>query len=165
MSHLSKSNSENVSFLGKFRTKVGMELAQKFPYLKMRLFGLRLCGFQIGNNVYIGQDLIVSSMISEKTCHLSIGDRVAIGPRVTIVLASDANWSNLMNHILPVRGSVILKDDCWIGAGAIILPNVVIGECSIVAAGAVVTKNVEPYTIVGGVPAKLIKKLDYESVV
>ncbi len=52
----------------------------------------------------------------------------------------------------------IIEDDVWIGRNAIIMPGVRIGKGSIVGAGAVVTKNVEPYSIVGGVPAKLIRK-------
>jgi acetyltransferase-like isoleucine patch superfamily enzyme len=160
MVYTNKSDFKQVSFLSKLKTKLGKQLAQNFPYLKVRLFGLRLCGFEIGEDVYIGQDLIVASMISERSCHLIIENRVAIAPRVTIVLASDANWSHLMKHIAPIRGTVVLKNDCWIGTGAIILPNVTIGESAIVGAGSVVTKNVEPYTIVAGAPAKFIRKID-----
>ncbi|BBE16231.1 acetyltransferase [Aquipluma nitroreducens] len=65
-----------------------------------------------------------------------------------------------MKHIEPIKGTVILKNDCWIGAGAIILPNVSIGECSIVGAGSVVTKDVPDFTVVAGVPAVVIKKLN-----
>ena len=53
----------------------------------------------------------------------------------------------------------MIKRGAWIGAGAIILPNVTIGERAVVGAGAVVTKDVPPYTVVAGVPAKEIKKL------
>ena len=148
------------NFFKKISIKIGKHLCKNFPILKIRILGLKLCGFSVGKKVYVGQDLIVVSMISEKSVNLCIEDRVAIAPRVTIVLDSDANWSNLNNFIKPVRGSVILKNDCWLGTGVIILPNVTIGEYSIVAAGSVVTKNVEPYTIVGGVPAKEIKKIN-----
>ena len=54
---------------------------------------------------------------------------------------------------------MVLKRNCWIGAGATILPGVTVGENAIVGAGAVVTKDVEPNTVVGGIPAKLIKRL------
>jgi acetyltransferase-like isoleucine patch superfamily enzyme len=54
---------------------------------------------------------------------------------------------------------VIIGDDIWIGANAVILPGVTIGNHSVVAAGAVVTKDVPPHTLVGGVPAKIIKTL------
>ncbi len=52
-----------------------------------------------------------------------------------------------------------LKRNCWIGAGATILPGVTVGENAMVAAGAVVSKDVEPNTVVGGVPARLIKRV------
>ncbi|WP_318349323.1 acyltransferase [Aquipluma nitroreducens] len=160
MAYANTSNYKQVSFYYKFKSKIGKILAQYAPYYKMRIFGMKLCGFYVGSQTYIGQDLIIASLISEKSCHLKIGDRVALGPRVTIILSSDANWSNLMKHIEPIKGTVILKNDCWIGAGAIILPNVSIGECSIVGAGSVVTKDVPDFTVVAGVPAVVIKKLN-----
>ena len=55
------------------------------------------------------------------------------------------------------KGDIIIADDVWVGAGAIILSGVHIGQGAVVAAGAVITKDVPPYAIVGGVPAKVIK--------
>ena len=55
-------------------------------------------------------------------------------------------------------GQIIVHDDVWIGSNVVILPNCEIGKGSIIAAGAVVTSNIDSYTVVGGVPAKLIKK-------
>lgn len=88
---------------------------------------------------------------------ITIEDDVMIGPRVNIVSE---------NHpIDPVkrRGldlkSVLIKKNAWIGAGATILPGVTIGENSVVAAGAVVNKDVPPNVIVAGVPAKIIKSI------
>jgi acetyltransferase-like isoleucine patch superfamily enzyme len=160
MAYTNVNDLKQLSFFTRAKIKIGKLLAKDFPYLKIRLLGLKLCGFEVGNSVYVGQDLIVASMISEKSCYLKIGDRVAIGPRVTIILASDANWSNLMKQIEPIRGIVVLENDCWIGAGSIILPNVTIGEYSIVGAGSVVTKDVKPYTVVIGAPAKFLKNVD-----
>lgn len=160
MTYSNKRRFKQLPFLSKFKIKLGKHLAKYFPYFKIRIIGLKLCGFEIGGSVYIAEDLIIASMISEKSCNLIIGDRVSIGPRVTIVLASDANWSTIMNNIEPIRGTVILKNDCWIGAGAIILPNITIGESSIVGAGSVVTKDVPPYTVVAGSPARIIKKIN-----
>jgi len=57
------------------------------------------------------------------------------------------------------KGKVIIEDDVWIGEGAAILPGVVIGRGAIIGTNAVVTKDVDPYTVVGGVPARIIKKL------
>ena len=156
-------NSENtnrVSFIKKIKFKFGKLLAQHFPNNNIRVRGLKLCQFSIGEKVYIGQDLIVASPISEKSCNLIIGDRVAIGPRVTIVLSSDANWSKLMEKIPFVKSTVTLKNDCWIGAGAILLPGVTIGEKAIVGAGAVVTKDVETNSVVAGIPSRKIKSIE-----
>ncbi len=55
---------------------------------------------------------------------------------------------------------IIIKDDVWIGAGAIICPGVTVGKGAVIAAGAVVNKDVADYTIVGGVPAKEIGKAE-----
>jgi len=61
--------------------------------------------------------------------------------------------------IEPIKGKIILEDDCWLGAGVIIMPNITVGKGAIVGSGAVVTKNVNPNTIVAGVPAKKIKDI------
>ena len=59
--------------------------------------------------------------------------------------------------------SIIIEDEVWIEGGEIITQGVTIGRGSVVAAGAVVTKNIEPNTIVGGVPAKFIRKIDSDT--
>lgn len=159
MTYANNSDIEQVSVFLKIKRKFGKFLAKSFPYNGVRVYGLRLCNFTIGEKVYIGNDLIVASIISENTCNLIIKDRVAIGPRVTLILSSDANWSNLMNQIEPIKGTIILEDDCWIGAGVIILPNIIVGKGSIVGAGSVVTKDVPPNSIVAGVPAKIIRTI------
>ena len=58
------------------------------------------------------------------------------------------------------KGEIIIEDNVWISSNCVILPNCKIGEGSIVAAGAVVTKDIEPYSIVGGIPAKKIGNRD-----
>jgi acetyltransferase-like isoleucine patch superfamily enzyme len=135
-------------------------LIASFPLNAVRVKALRACNFNIGKKVYIGPELILTMMNSDNSCKLDIEDRVAIGPRVTIVLASDANWSRINDIIKPVRGSVNLKNDSWLGAGCIILPNITIGEYAIVGAGAVVTKDVPAYAVVVGNPAKVIKYIN-----
>jgi acetyltransferase-like isoleucine patch superfamily enzyme len=160
MAYSTMSLGKRKSFFGRLRTKLGRMLASGFPLNSVRVKALRLCGYKIGHQVYIGSRFMLAAMNSEKGDSLRIDDRVAIGPGVILILSSDANYSRLVNIIAPVRGSIHLQQDCWIGAGAIILPNVTVGECAVVAAGSVVTKNVPSNAIVAGVPAKVIRYLD-----
>lgn len=93
---------------------------------------------------------------------LTIGDNVSISPEVHLITAShDAQSTDFSYTVAPV----FIEDFVWVGSRATILPGVVLGKGCIVAVGAVVSKNVEPFTIVGGIPAKKIgirnKELDY----
>jgi len=88
---------------------------------------------------------------------ITLKDHVLIGPRVNLVtenhpLAPDSRRGMLCKPIL-------IKRNAWIGAGATILPGVTVGENSVVAAGAVVSRDVADNTVVGGIPAKLIKHI------
>lgn len=118
-------------------------------------------------NVYIGKG---QNITIGRYCHINenvfiqgaiIGDFVMIAPNVSI-LNSTHNYQSTDLPIIMQGGEKVLnpiiEDDVWIGRNAIIMPNIRIGKGSIVGAGAVVTKDVEPYSVVGGVPAKLIKK-------
>jgi acetyltransferase-like isoleucine patch superfamily enzyme len=95
----------------------------------------------------------------KSNCSLIIEDRVAIAPRVTFILESNANWSKLGELIKPIQGKVMVKHDSWIGTGSIVMPNTTIGEMAVVGAGSVVTKDVNAFSIVAGNPAKEIRKL------
>jgi acetyltransferase-like isoleucine patch superfamily enzyme len=149
----------NYNLLTSIKIKFARILVTGFPLNFVRIWGLKLCGFKVGKKVYVGNGLLITMFNAKTECDLIIGHRVAIAPRVTLVLASDANWSRLNEIIPPVKGKIVLGNDCWIGTGAIILPNVNVGEMSIVAAGSVVTKSVAPYTVVSGIPARQLKEL------
>jgi acetyltransferase-like isoleucine patch superfamily enzyme len=109
----------------------------------------------IGDNTWIGQGCFFHSAGG-----LRIGQNVGIGPHVKII-TSRHEEEGLDVPILFSRiemGQVVIEDDCDLGIGSMVLPGVTIGRGSQVGAGAVVTKNVEPYSIVAGVPARLLKK-------
>jgi len=92
---------------------------------------------------------------------VSIGSHVNLAQGITVT-ALNHNFAdkNLRIDEQGVSTSpVTIGDDIWIGANAVILPGVTIGNHSVVAAGAVVTKDVPPHTLVAGVPAKIIKEL------
>lgn len=86
---------------------------------------------------------------------LYIGNSVSVSHGVMLMTGShDINSHDFSVNYLPIR----IEDYAWIGCGAIVLQNVKIGRGAVVAAGAVVTKDVPPYTVVGGIPAKAINK-------
>lgn len=103
---------------------------------------------QLGQNARLGGDI-------------TIGKDVLMGPDVVMMATSHA--FDRIDIPINQQGAteeqpIIVGDDVWVGTRVIILPGVEIGSHSIIAAGAVVTKSCEPYSIIGGVPAKLIKK-------
>jgi acetyltransferase-like isoleucine patch superfamily enzyme len=114
----------------------------------------------VGRDVYVGEELHVTDDLDNNTCALSIGDRVAIAQRVLIVLSSYANNSLYRDVFGSTYGRVAIERDAWIGAGVIILPNVTIGEGAVVGAGSVVTRDVAPFTIVAGNPARLLRHVE-----
>ena len=92
---------------------------------------------------------------------VSIGNHVNLAQGITVT-ALNHNFSDPDKRIDEQgisTAAVHIGDDVWIGANAVVLPGVTIGSHSVVAAGAVVTKDVPPYTLVGGVPARIIKSL------
>ncbi|UXD69319.1 acetyltransferase [Sphingobacterium faecium] len=116
---------------------------------------------KIGNNVGINHDCHIGAINS-----IIIGNNVLIASKVYISDHSHGHI-DLGDLLLPPverplvsKGGIVIEDDVWIGEGVAILPGVTIGKGSIVGANAVVTRNVPAYTIVGGVPAKIIKKID-----
>jgi acetyltransferase-like isoleucine patch superfamily enzyme len=145
------------------RKKSAKWIAGSFPLNGVRVRALRSAGYRIGRSVYLGEGLHVTDELFSDLCSLSIGDRVAVAQRVMIVLASHPNESRLRTNVQSVYGHVAIEDDAWIGAGAIILPNVTIGKAAIVGAGAVVTKDVAPRTIVAGNPARPLRSVDEAS--
>jgi acetyltransferase-like isoleucine patch superfamily enzyme len=145
--------------IAKIKIKIGKIIFSSFPLNSIRVLGLKLCGIEVGQNVYIGSGLIVTMPNKKSNCSLIIEDRVAIAPRVTFILESNANWSKLGELIKPIQGKVMVKHDSWIGTGSIVMPNTTIGEMAVVGAGSVVTKDVNAFSIVAGNPAKEIRKL------
>ena len=113
--------------------------------------------FYVGKDTFIGHHALI---ISSHPAKVEIGNNVDIAPGVYIGTGTHLIEPN-SSH---VAGKGISKDICigngaWIGARSIILPGVIVGEKAIVAAGSLVNKNVLPFTIVGGVPAKLISTI------
>ena len=111
-------------------------------------------GLTIGNNVGISQNSFIGARAK-----IIIGDNVIFGPFVT-VYAGNHNYG-LPNKFIREQGEtrqgIVIGNDCWIGSGSTILDGVTIGDGCIIAAGSVVTKNIEAFSLAGGIPAKKIK--------
>jgi acetyltransferase-like isoleucine patch superfamily enzyme len=107
---------------------------------------------KIGKNVFINFDCIFLDLGG-----ITIEDNVLIAPKVSLL--SEGHPATPENRHSLLVGHIHIKKNAWIGAGAIILQGVTVGENSIVAAGAVVSANVPDNTIVGGIPAKVIKEI------
>lgn len=143
-----------------------------FTFLKVLL--LKSMGAKIGKHSYIypgvwitpGKNLVIGDevdlakdvLITTKG-GVKIGDRALIGYRTQIL--SSNHTIPPIGEPFPISGDsfapIIIEDDVWIGANCIITAGVTIGEGAVIAAGSVVTKNIPPNAIAGGVPARIIK--------
>ena len=108
---------------------------------------------QIGKNVFINHACSFLDMGG-----ITIEDDVLIGPKVNLI--TENHPLEPVDRRALICKPIVIKRNAWIGAAATILPGVTIGENAVVAAGAVVHQDVPTNTIVGGVPAKIIKKIE-----
>ena len=153
-----------------------------FSYLKLYLFRKKyrrlnrhnrtsIMNFCDLSKVFVGKKtygVLSVTDFSPADTKLRIGSYCSIAPNVRFLLGGEHQIKSISTYPFKVmsfgdareagsKGDIIVKDDVWIGDGAIICSGVTIGQGAIVAAGAVVTKGVEPYAIVGGNPARVIK--------
>jgi len=107
---------------------------------------------RIGKNVFINFDCVFLDLGG-----ITIEDGVLIAPKVSLLSEGHPVSPNERQSLVP--GHIHIRKNAWIGAGATILPGVTVGENAVVAAGAVVSKDVPANTVVGGIPAKHIKNI------
>lgn len=137
-------------------------IANYYTDARVRKAYWEILGVQMGDNTYPNLGF-QSTSNGEKL--VFIGNNVSIAPYVTFIPESSANNGieiNDINYIkenLTKKKIIVVEDDVWIGTNVTILPGVTIGKCSVIGAGSVITKNVEPYTIYAGIPAKKIRDL------
>lgn len=111
-----------------------------------------------GRHTIIGRNVFINHACSFLDLGgITIEDDVLIGPKVNLI--TENHPIDPTNRKTLLCAPILIKKNAWIGAAATILPGVVIGENAVVAAGAVVTKNVPDNTIVAGVPAKVVKEI------
>ena len=111
-----------------------------------------------GENINIGKNVFVNHACTfMDRGGITLEDEILIGPKVNLITTNHP--VNPSERRATISHPIVIKKRAWIGAAATIMPGVTIGENSIVAAGAVVTRDVPANTIVGGVPAKLIRAI------
>lgn len=143
--------------------------------LPLRLLSVKLAGVHIGRGSWIKcrTEIGAGSGIGWNFCvrgagRLTVGKYCAVGENVRIITSNHETCRLTMNYLLQTevtgrrftgnRLDVVIGNDVWIGDQAIILPGVSIGDGAVIGAGAVVTRSVEPYTVVAGNPARVIRK-------
>jgi maltose O-acetyltransferase len=119
--------------------------------------------FDNGNNIHVGDNFLANyNWTVLDVGEVSIGDNVWIGPNTDIYTVNHPlTAAGRRKHLAKVE-PVVIGNDVWIGGKVTIIPGVTIGSNVVVAAGAVVTKDIPDNSLVAGVPAKVIRRLDYE---
>lgn len=110
-----------------------------------------------GKNIHVGKNVFINSGCRfQDQGGITIGDGVLIGHNVVLATLNHDIDPRKRSNLYPAP--IVIGNNVWIGANATVVPGVTIGDGAVIGAGAVVTKDVPPNIIVGGVPAKIIKK-------
>lgn len=132
-----------------------------FPLAGIRRFCYAAMGIKIGQDVFLGTGILFDKNFSE---FISIGDHTAIGDRCIIFAHGNIPNNSQLKKLYPMYvRKVSIGNNVWIMPGVTITPGVTIGDFCVVATGAVVTKDVPAYSLVAGVPAKVVKNLEAEA--
>ena len=140
-----------------FRRMLCLELSQLCPFAAGRIALYRWMGVRIGRGCYVGFHVELDTNHPEL---IEIGDGVTISHRCILAshMATDAETP--LRALYPGHAArVRIEDGAWLCAGAIVLPGVTVGRNAVVAAGAVVSRDVPPGTLVAGVPARVVREL------
>jgi len=114
---------------------------------------------EIGSGTYIG----MNSLLNGFAAKLIIGSNVSIAQNIFIMVDSGPNASAAMQRIFPIdRKPVTIGNHVWIGTGAIIMPGVTLGDYCVVAANSFVNRSFDPFTIIGGSPARILRTFTEE---
>jgi len=109
---------------------------------------------EVGSDTYIG----MNSLLNGFAAKLTIGSNVSIAQNVNIMVDSGPNASPAMQQVFPLeKKPVTVGNHVWIGTGSVIMPGVTLGDYCVVAANSYVNRSFDPFTIVGGSPAKVLR--------
>lgn len=113
------------------------------------------CHIHVGDNFYANFDCLILDV-----CEVTIGNNCMLAPRVGIFTATHPLQAEARCAGMEYGKPIALGNNVWVGAGALILPGVSVGHGAVVAAGAVVTKDVPPGVVVAGNPARVIRQIE-----
>jgi maltose O-acetyltransferase len=151
-------------------------LGNDFLSCTLRRYLISLLGVQLGSRTIVrgGSYIYGGKLTTGKNCQINrscyfdftekivLGNNVVVGHGATFITAKH-DIGNATQRASAVLGySIVIEDGVWIGANTTLLPGITVGKGAIVAAGAVVTKNVPPNTVVAGIPAKVIREMSCE---
>ena len=133
-------------------------LANLVPFDGLRSDLYRMSGVRIGRGVFVGEGVVFDKLSAEA---IEIGDRTAIGARTIITAHQTIPTMTTLRRLYPDKViRTVVENDVWIMPGVIITPGVRIGHHSVIATGAVVHKDVAPYSLVVGPGFRIAKQLD-----
>ncbi len=113
-----------------------------------------------GINIELGDDVYMNfNCIFLDVCKITVGNNVLFAPGVQVLTATHPIDAKTRNNGLELAKPITIKDNCWIGAGVLILPGVTIGENCTIGAGCVVNKDIPANSLVVGNPCKIIKQI------
>lgn len=156
------------NIIGKILPYDSMPYSKGLRNIRYYLFAksIKKCGknIRVDKNVYVSPNIEIGNDVRiSENCKIRkntiIGDFTMIGPGVHVI-TSNHKYMDItipMSKQENLEYSVIIGKDVWIGTNSILLPNIIISDHVIIAAGSIVTKDIPPYAIVGGNPAKIIK--------
>lgn len=147
--------------LRQLKVQLFLYLARFMPHSELRAACFRTIGVKIESDVYIGLNVLMDALYPEL---ITIKRYAEVGHNASIF--AHTRGSRPLKRIYPRRVlPVTIGRGVWIaGSNTLILPGVAIGDYSVVAGGAVVTRDIPPYSVAAGVPARVIKELNPESV-
>ena len=140
-----------------FRRMLCLELSRFCPFASGRIALYRMMGVRIGTGCYVGFHVELDTNHPEL---IEIGDGVTISHRCIIASHMATDAATPLRALYPDRAAPVrIESGAWLCVGAIVLPGVTIGRNAVVAAGAVVTRDVPAATLAAGVPARVVKEL------
>lgn len=148
----------------------GVSFFGKWRILLLKLFGAKLgwhCAVRSSARIWAPWNLMCGDCVAiSEDCDIYSVDKITIGDRATIsrgAFICSASHDTSSRTMELTYAPIAIGNDAWVAARAIVMPGVTINEGSVVGAGAVVVKDVEPFTIVCGNPAKFVKKREFNS--